>query len=392
MDFSNLVHFMEDSVTSGRTPGNQVCVYQNGKEVFSYVAGFDDLEKTKPLTGDELYNIYSCSKVTTVTAALQLLEKGYFLITDPISAYMPEFTHMMVKDENGNIRPAKNQITVGDLFSMTAGFDYIFDDNVSKEANQITNGHFNTRDYIRCLAKRPLNFEPGTHWMYSLGHDVLAAFVEAVSGMKFRDYVKKNIFDPLDMKDTYYHHTPETLKRTAEQYLFVADNEKYATLVEAQIHGASNEGHFENVGKNIAYVLGDEYDSGGAGIITNVRDYVKLMNALANDGAGATGVKILSQSTIDLMRTNRLTDQAMEDYNWQALRGYGYGLGVRTHMNPAKSGRMSSIGEFGWGGAAGATCMIDPSKRLALFYAQHTLNPREEYYQPRLINVTYSCL
>lgn len=131
---------------------------------------------------------------------------------------------------------------------------------------------------------------------------------------------------------------------------------------------------------------------GGAGIITTVSDYEKLLAALANGGLGLNGERILSAYSIELLKTNRLTAELLKDYNWKAKVGCGYGLGVHTHMSPAESGLISNIGEFGWGGAAGASAIVDTKANLAVFYVQHTLNPREEYYQPRLRNVVYSCL
>ena len=84
------------------------------------------------------------------------------------------------------------------------------------------------------------------------------------------------------------------------------------------------------------------------------------------------------------MRTNRLNEEQLKTFNWSQLLGYGYGLGVRTHMNKARSGGLSNLGEFGWGGAAGSTVLIDPEINMGVFYVQHCLNPREEFYQPRL--------
>lgn len=120
--------------------------------------------------------------------------------------------------------------------------------------------------------------------------------------------------------------------------------------------------------------------------------YAKLTAALANYGMGLTGERILSAHTVDLMRTNRLNEQQLKDFNWPQMAGYGYGMGVRTHMDRAKSGMNSNLGEFGWGGAAGSAVIVDPKIELGVFFAQHTLNPREGYYQPRLKNVVYSCL
>ena len=121
-------------------------------------------------------------------------------------------------------------------------------------------------------------------------------------------------------------------------------------------------------------------------------DYAKLTAALANNGLGLTGERILSAASLNLMKTNRLGEAQLRDFNWKQLSGYGYGLGVRTHIDKAKSGSVSNIGEFGWGGAAGATVIVDTEAKLGVFFVQHTLNPREEWYQPRLRNVVYSCI
>lgn len=391
MDFTNLKYFM-DYMAANRSPGNAIEVYLEGKKVFQYAAGYSDLENQIPLTGNEMFNIYSCSKLTTVTAGTQLLEQGKILLTDPLYDYIPEYRTMYIKQPDGNLKKAENVITIGDLFSMTAGFIYNFKTEGFQKAKEVTKGKMDTVETIRCAAMDPLYFEPGTHWRYSICHDVLAAVISVVSGKKFRDYVTENIFVPLDMKESVYHHTPETLKRTATQYSFVSAGNENFDIVEAQKSGKSNDGYFKKRDKEVSHILGDEYDSGGAGIITTVSDYAKLMAALAGYGMGLTGERILSPYSVNLMRTNRLSEELLKDFNWKQLAGCGYGLGVRTHINPAKSGIIANPGEFGWGGAAGATAIIDPTIGLGVFYAQHTLSPREEYYQPRLRNAVYSCL
>ena len=402
MNFTQLQNFL-DHMAAERTPGNVVTVYQGGELVYQYASGYADWESKTPMIGDELFNIYSCSKITTVTAGVQLLERGRFLLSDPLYEYIPEFRNMYVRQENGDCVKAKNPIRIGHLFTMTAGFNYNLKVPAFDKARQLTNGHMDTVDVIRCLAEEPLSFEPGTHWQYSLCHDVLAGLISVVSGQKFRDYVRQNIFEPLEMTSSVYHHTEETKKRTASQYTFIAGDEGELDIVEAQkgrraattdatLSGAPIAGTFKNVGKDVSHILGDEYDSGGAGIITSVPDYAKLMAALAGLGRGVNGERILSANSVELMRTNQLSPELMKDYSWQSCWGCGYGLGVRTHIDPAKSGLICSLGEFGWGGAAGATAVIDPSRQLGVFYAQHCLNPREEYYQPRLRNVVYTCL
>lgn len=392
INFAPLEYFM-DHMLRGRTPGSAVAVYLKGKLVYQHVCGFSDWENKTPLTGDDLYNIYSCSKIATVTAAMQLVEQGKCSLDDPLYAYIPEYRDMYIRKGDDLVK-ANNPITLRHLFTMTAGLTYNMDTDAFRKAKEITNGRMDTVETIRCLASDPISFEPGTQWQYSLCHDVLAAVVEVVSGMKFRDYMKTNLFEPLQMQDTYYHQPPEVLNRMAEQYNFVPfDANTAATVMEQQSGKGVGDGWFENVGKATRLIPGPEYDSGGAGIITSVSDYSKLMAALAGLGMGVNGERILREETVELMRQNALNSEQLNTFREiPQMKGCGYGLGLRTHMSQEESGVISSLGEFGWGGAAGATAVIDPEKELAVFFAQHILNPREEYYQPRVRDIVYRCL
>ena len=393
MDFEKLKNLMDHFVEENYAPGNTIKVYHKGEEAFSYSCGYSDLEKRAPMKGDEHFNLYSCSKITTVTAAMQLLEKGKFLLSDPIYEYIPEYKTMYIKSPDGQIKEAKNNITVKNLFNMTAGLTYNSETEAFQEAKRLTDGKMNTDVVTRCIAKDPLEFEPGERFRYSLCHDVLAGLVEIVSGKKFRDYVKENIFEPLEMKNSVYHLTEDIKKNMATQYRFVPKEEKAGfDMVSAQQSGNDKAGVYVEVGYENSHIHGEEYDSGGAGIISTASDYIKLAAALASYGKGTNGERILSRAAVELMRTNSLTPQQLETFNWPQLIGYGYGLGVRTMIDKAKGGSLGNIGEFGWGGAAGASVYIDPEAELAAVYLKHTLNPREGYYQPRIRNVLYACL
>ena len=384
MNFEYMKNFM-DSLTEWIVPGNSVVIYKDGKKVFEYSSGYSDLEKKIKKTGEEQLYIYSCSKVATVTAALQLYEQGKFLLSDPLYEYLPEFKKMYVKDGD-RIKAAENPITIRDLFTMTAGLSYATNTPAFEKARKLTDGKMDTRTVIKCLAEEPLLFEPGARWNYSLCHDVLAVLAEVVSGMRFSEYMKKYIFEPLDMNNSYYHTPNDVI--ISPQYIYEIQDTK--NIVELQ-----QKEHTIGVVKR-AYgnelVFGENYDSGGAGIITTVDDYAKFAAALANSGTGLNNNRILSSATVKLMKTNQLNEAQRKTMNWRRLRGYGYGLGVRTLIDKAESGSNSSIGEIGWGGAAGATIIADTEEKVALFYAHHILNPQEEYYQPRLRNVLYSCL
>lgn len=341
MNFEYMKNFM-DSLTEWIIPGNSVVIYKDGKKVFEYSSGYSDLEKKIKKTGKEQLYIYSCSKVATVTAALQLYEQGKFLLSDPLYEYLPEFKKMYVKDGD-RIKAAENPITIRDLFTMTAGLSYATNTPAFEKARKLTDGKMDTRTVIKCLAEEPLLFEPGARWNYSLCHDVLAVLAEVVSGMRFSEYMKKNIFEPLDMNNSYYHTPNDVI--ISPQYIYEIQDTK--NIVELQ-----QKEHTTGVVKR-AYgnelVFGENYDSGGAGIITTVDDYAKFAAALANSGTGLNNNRILSSATVKLMKTNQLNEAQRKTMNWRRLRGYGYGLGVRTLIDKAESGSNSSIGEIGLG-------------------------------------------
>lgn len=385
MNFEFMKDFM-DHLTSWRIPGNDISVCVEGNEVFRYQSGFSDYENKIPMSDDKLFNIYSCSKVMTVTAALQLFERGRFLLDDPIYDVIPEYKDMYIKREDGEIVKAENPITFRHLFTMTSGLTYNCESEYIEEMRDKTEGKMDTLKVIKNFAKEPISFEPGERWQYSMGHDVLAAVVEVISGKKFRDYVNENILTPLGMNETVYHNEA-VQDKMAQQYRYM--NSSPDNLVEMQSGGANKaDGYILNVGKKNNHIFGVEYDSGGSGITTSVSDYSKFVCALSLGGIGQNGERILAPSTVELLRT----PQVLEGLNWPQLRGYGYGLGVRTMVDKAKGGSTGSIGEFGWGGAAGATVLVDTDKQVSMFYAHHMLNPQEDYYQPRIRNVLYTCL
>lgn len=389
MNFTNVKDLM-DRLCDWLIPGNAIVIYKDNEKVFEYATGYSNLEERIPMTGKEHFNIYSCSKVATVTAAMQLFEKGLFLMSTPIYEFIPEFRDMKCLDENGNVTDCKNPITMFNLFTMTSGLLYGYPKTLS-EMNEKFGGNVPTLEFIKAIAKNEvLSFQPGTRFQYSYSHDVLAAVVEVISGMRFSEYMRKNIFEPLGMYKTFYH-TPYNFDGVmAKQYIYKVTE---TDIVKLQSTPVNEQGTLERAdwGNNLVY--GDDYDSGGAGIITTMDDYVLLMHALCNDGYGTSGERIISKASIELMRTPHITQEQFKYCTWGNMVGYAYGLGVRTMFDKTiGSGSLSNYGEFGWGGAAGASVFVDPKERLAVSYAHHMLNPLEWYYQPRLRNAIYSSL
>lgn len=326
-------------------PGYDCVIYHRGSCVYRRKHGYRDYEKQHRIAGDEIYNLYSATKPITCVTALTLYEKGAFALEDPLGLYLPEFADMQVKDGNGT-RPAAGQIRILDLFNMTAGFSYNLESKGFLEGKYATGGRCPTREMMRYLAAEPLEFDPGTRWNYSLCHDVLAALVEELAGMRFGDYVKQVIFDPLYMAESTFHASDADAERRMAQYRY-----DEAT------------GRYENCGKEIVtFVPGPCYESGGAGCISTVDDYMRFLEALRQ------GDRILGADTTAMMYSDRLDDESRKSYDWEHLQGYGYGLGVRC---PLPGGRRQ---DYGWGGAAGAFLAVNPVREYSLFYAQQVLD------------------
>ena len=354
MEFPNLKAYMDRMVTEYHVPGVDCIVYKNHKMIFRYYTGLCDVENNKPMTGDELFIIFSMTKMLTCACALQLLEKGKYVLSDPVSKYLPEFAKMRVLSggaEAANPSYAQNPITIRDLFTMCAGLDY--DIHAAHIEKALQEGRTSTRELVAAMSETVLGFEPGTGFRYSLCHDVLGALVEVWSGLSFGEYMKANILDPLGMKNTFFGVPRQgpLLERMAARYTYTPDK----TL--------------ERLPLACMYALSDRYESGGAGLISTAEDYAIFLDAMANDGIGQNGFRILAPSTVALMGTNHLTGKPLEDFS-KMRPGYGYGLGVRTHIDKARSGSLSPIGEFGWDGAAGGFAMVDSKNKVSLAYFQ----------------------
>lgn len=376
MDFTKLKNCLDMIKIRENVPGLDCIVYKNHEIVFRYFTGMSDIENNREMNGSELYIIFSMTKMITCTAALQLFEQGKYIMNDPVSKYLPEFEKMRISKEaldaesaikiatggsmgesvkNTEKGYAKNQITIKDLFTMSSGLDYDLRADGIKKA--LSNGKKSTRELVAAMSETVLGFEPGTRYRYSLSHDVLGALIEVLSGKKLGEYMRENIFEPLGMKNTFFGvpKDEERLSKMAARYTYNQERKPERCPLEC------------------VYNLSDEYESGGAGLTSCTEDYALFLDALACGGIGKSGNRILSPSSVELMKTDHLRGEQSKDFNLMRP-GYGYGLGVRTHIDKTLSGSLSPIGEFGWDGAAGAFSMVDTENGLSLTYFQHIHN------------------
>lgn len=379
MKFDRLRDFLDYYLPMLGVPGSDTVIYKDHVEVFRHKSGFDNLKYRTPVRSDALYNVYSCTKVVTCVAALQLIERGEILINDPIHVYFPEYKNLTVakKTADGKIKveKARNPILIRHLFSMTSGLDYNIRRSAIENVKNSTDGRCPTLDLIRALPNDPLACEPGEKYVYGLSHDVLGGLVELISGMKLGDYMKKNIFDPLGMKDTTFTIEQRNYERIACQY-------EYDSIGRCAIEIPKD--------SNIMR-FGSEYQSGGAGLLSTVDDFILLTDALANDGVGKNGARILSSASVELLRSSALDEHQLPYFEMLHNIGYDYALGVRVMRDPAKAGSLMPKGAFGWDGKKMALSVSDPKNRIAIFHAE-SIDGMNAIVIPRLMNVIYSCL
>lgn len=373
MNFKALDEFMRTMPERG-FPASEIAVTVKGELVYRKSVGYADSSKTKPCTKNDLYWLFSATKVITCLAALKLVEDGKIKLDDELSKYMPAYKNMKIKHKDGTLTDAAKPILIEHLFAMTAGMGYSLTTPAVVEAAERC---ASTVDTVSAMATEPLYFEPGTHYKYCLSHDVLAALIEVVSGMRYSEYLKKVFFEPLGIVDMGFNPTFEQLERFSAMY-------KYKT-------GLSRAVEVEN--KNV-YRLSENYESGGAGLFGSVDEYIKIITMAACGGKAPSGKQILKPETIKLCMVNRLCEDALDDFVVQKFYGYGWGLCGRVHTNPTVSLSRSPVGEFGWDGAAGAFAMIDPVNEVAFFFGTNVLSCTYVYniIHPTLRNLVYECI
>ena len=375
MRFAKLAAYI-DTLPSVGVPGCDLIVYRDHEQIFRRTAGFRDAERTQPMRGDETYWLFSCSKVFTTCAAMQLIEAGKLHPDDLVSAYLPAYAELRVREADGGLRPARRQMTVRHLLSMQSGLDYDLEAPAIRAALERTGGRATTREIADALASAPLQFDPGEDFLYSLSHDVLAAVIEVASGERFSAYLQAHILLPLGIRDMGFALTDDLMPRQCA--IYQCDESGREVLCPADSNN---------------YRLTPSFESGGAGLIASAEDVAAFADALACGGVGGNGARLLLPETIQLWTANQLGPKARRTFDLWNRRGYSYALGVRTRVQDSADGR-GQLGEFGWDGAAGSWVLIDPVNHISAFYAMHVRNFGYcyEVIHPKLRELIYEAL
>jgi len=356
---------MQKNIDAQRLAGTVTLVARHGKVAWFKAQGMMDKESGRAMSPDAIFRICSMSKPVTTTAVMLLYEEGRFLLSDPVSKYIPEFKNMKVLAKTGTgeayMIPANHEITIKNLLTHTSGLTYQWNADLGERyrAANVTHGLIQydgtIGDSIRALAGLPLLFNPGDKFEYSLSIDVLGYLVEVVSGMPLDQFMKNRIFEPLGMKDTAFFVPDEKVSRLATAYTWY-EGKGLNRFPDKPIV----EGSFSYTA-DYPYRGPKKLFAGGAGLCSTTADYARFCQMVLN-GGNLDGTRLLSRKTVELMTHDQL-GKISPDF------GFGLGFGINgTKQPPAELG---SPGSFGWGGFFYTEFVIDPKEELvAIFMAQ----------------------
>jgi CubicO group peptidase (beta-lactamase class C family) len=363
-------------VDGGYLPGLLTYVYRKGELVHTGLCGQMDLERGKEMREDAIFRIYSMSKPITAVALMMLVEEGFIGLDDAVDSHIPAWKNLGVYSSGVPslladappgfmTTPLERPMKIIDLATHTSGLTYGFMMRSAVDAayrrakltDRQTPGGL--EGMIDQLAEIPLDFSPGTAWNYSVAIDVLGYLVEKLSGMRFGEFLRTRLFEPLGMHDTAFHVPQDKLERFTSCY-----------QPESQERGLK----LQDDARESTYAKPPLLESGGGGLVSTAHDYLRFCRMMLHGGT-LDGVQILSPKTVALFSLNYLpdgseiADMALPGmFSESGYAGVGFSLGCGVNIDVAKTRLPGSLGEYFWGGAAATAFWIDPREELTVVF------------------------
>jgi CubicO group peptidase (beta-lactamase class C family) len=384
--------FFERYVDDGRLPGWSLLISRHGRVAHLSNYGRRDLEADLPIEPDTLFRIYSMTKPITSVAAMMLYEQGAFELNDPLSRFIPAFADVRVYTGGPAAKPvtvpAVEPIRIRHLLTHSAGLTYGFHrvhpvDELYR-ARGFEWGAPVGKDLAACCdawAALPLLYQPGAEWVYSIATDVLGRVIEVASGQPLDEFFRARILEPLGMTDTGFSVSAGQRDRLAALY--------------APTPGTGTAFRYDQIGN--AVIEGDQFLSGGGGLVASIADYHRFTQFLLRGGE-LDGVRLLGDRTLRYMTRNHLPGGADLATFGRPLfaetryDGMGFGLGFSVLMDPVANGVIGSIGEFAWGGAASTSFWVDPAEDLAAIFMTQLLPSSTYPLRNQLRQLVYAAL
>jgi CubicO group peptidase (beta-lactamase class C family) len=365
---ARVTEVMRERVAAGRMPGGVLLIARNGEVVLEEAIGVLDPKTSTPMSKDAIFRIHSMTKPITSAAVMMLVEEGKVQLADPASKYFPELKSLQVGVEKPGPKgtttlelvPQQREMTVQDLLRHTSGLTYgIFGKSLVKD--EYLKAKVDARDVtsdelIARIAKVPLHYQPGTTWEYSRSTDVLGVLVERVSGQSLDVFLQERILGPLKMKESgFWVADASQHARIAQPFAVDPDTKLPVDLADVRRKPT--------------------YFSGGGGMVSTARDYLRFAQAMLNGGT-LDGARILAPHTVRLMASDHTGGIRGPSYAPGA--GYGFGLGFAVRVAEGEAVTPGSVGDHSWGGYAGTIFWIDPQERLIALWMMQAPGARAE--------------
>jgi CubicO group peptidase (beta-lactamase class C family) len=319
-----------------------------------------------PIPDDAIWRLYSMTKPIVSVLALMLIEEGRLRLYDPLALFDRRFGAMRVLSPDGRLEPAVRPILVEDLLTHRAGFSYEFITGCHVapmyQRDEVTSdGTITLDEMMGRIAPLPLAFQPGSAFRYSVAVDVLAHVIERATQQPIDALLEERIFRPLGMTDTAFH-VPASKRARLMPVYGVADVSEFAPLDprphELTLADANQVEHMYPCDRP------DVFRRGGHGLFATLTDYLAFARMLLS-GRAPDGEVMLSRKMLEMLAANRIPESQLPlRIGPNPLPGYGWGLGVRVMLDQGRSVSLTSVGEFGWSGAAGTYFWVDPAERM----------------------------
>ena len=336
---NSILQFQNELITSEKTGSNVAMVFKDGEVVYNETVN-SNKEGDKEINEETIFPIFSMSKPITIVAMMTLYEKGLINFDDNVSKYIPEFSELQCKDDNGDVYSCENDLKILHLMTHRSGYTYY--GNPLNFTSTIK--YDNLDDFVTDVSKHPVEFEPGSSYLYGINQAILGKVVEVVTGMSFYEYLKGTIFDPLGMNETKFYLTPEDRKRFQPLFINSGSLKGFTNFLDEMTYDVNNRAYF-----------------GGEGLVSTMRDYSKFCQMLLNNGE-LNGNKIIDRSSIDLI-VEKHSDLESDPF-LNINEGFHLGFSVFVLNDPEKDGTNSSEGIYGWSGYHNTHFWIDNEKNL----------------------------
>ena len=375
--------YLNKMIKENQIPGAVALIRRNNKIIYNKAFGYSDVENKIKYSTDDIFRIASMTKAVTSLAVLMLWEEGGFNLDDPIEKYIPEFKNLKIltdfneTDSTYLSKPAENKISIRHLLTHTSGIGYGLVDNDPRFkamykkhgiVDLFTTDSINIESNVKKLAQLPLHHEPGEAFTYGESLDVLGYFIEVISQKSLDVFFKERIFEPLEMKDTYFY-----LPTTHQDRLVSVQTQKDGFWTKYQ-------GDFYDT--NFPVKGAKTFLSGGAGLSSTTADYSNFLQMFLNKGS-FNGKQILGKKTVELVHINQnshIPDSSI-----------GLAFGLVSEKDQALGGKGSAR-TITWGGYFNTSYFADPVENITGIVFKQTREIEEEYTSVEFRTLVYQSL